>query len=136
MICGHCKAPFRHVRKLLAHWRETGCPWGRPVWERVRESRRAGHSGRRILHNRWPTLWPSEPMPEEVKERLQNALPRANGPKTRRNRPSAVTIRRGRYPRRGSGISGRDRVVAQGVALLLLAPSALLVLQRLQEVLL
>lgn len=52
---------------LRIHWIQTGCQKGREIWERFFRSRRAGHSGRRILREAYPNLYPSEPMPEELK---------------------------------------------------------------------
>ncbi|MGH9391940.1 MAG: hypothetical protein ACRD1Z_20245 [Vicinamibacteria bacterium] len=74
MICGYCSGfSAKRVDRIEAHWRLTGCPWARPVWVRYFESRTAGHSGRRILHEAFPDLWPSDPMDEEARERLQEA---------------------------------------------------------------
>jgi hypothetical protein len=69
MICGHCGQSFSLVAFLLIHWKQTGCHRGHNVWRRVLASKRAGHSGRRILHEAYPHIYPSEPMPEELKER-------------------------------------------------------------------
>lgn len=72
MICGYCRE-FKAKRSevMFAHWWPGGCPIGRDVWIKVVESRKAGHSGRRLLHERWPELWPSEPMTDEDRERLR-----------------------------------------------------------------
>jgi hypothetical protein len=72
VICLHClEFSTKRVEVLLAHWWPGGCPWGREVWKKVMESKIAGHSGRRLLHERWPNLWPSDPMSEETKGRLR-----------------------------------------------------------------
>ena len=72
MRCGYCKE-FRtkHVEELLAHFKASGCPTGRPVWVRVFEAHKRGHSGRRILSEAFPSVYKSEPMSEEAKEKLR-----------------------------------------------------------------
>lgn len=72
MLCGYCRE-FRtkRVKELLAHWKETGCHSGRPVWARVFEAHKRGHSGRRILSEAFPAIYKSEPMDEETKEKLR-----------------------------------------------------------------
>lgn len=72
MLCGYCRE-FRtkRVEELLSHWRVTGCFDGRPVWARVFEAHKRGHSGRRILSEAFPTIYRSEPMDEETKEKLR-----------------------------------------------------------------
>lgn len=67
MICGGCKRPFSLMIFLRIHWLQTGCAWGREIWRRVFQSKREGHSGRRILSKAFPAMYPSEPMPEELK---------------------------------------------------------------------
>ena len=58
-------------------------------------SRRAGHSGRRILHERWPHLWASEPMSEEAKEKLRAlTAERRAASKTRAGRSVAKYTRK------------------------------------------
>jgi hypothetical protein len=71
MRCGTCSISIPDVGALLKHWKETGCEWNRSVWERVVESKKHGHSGRRILSEAYPNLYKSEPMPEDVKEDLR-----------------------------------------------------------------
>lgn len=71
MICGACRTSFKKTESLRTHWEETGCMSGRPVWERFAEARKRGSSGRRILHEAFPNLYPSEPMSEEAKEKLR-----------------------------------------------------------------
>ena len=69
MTCGTCKHPFSMMVFLRIHWVQTGCQKGRLIWERVFRSKRAGHSGRKILREAYPNLYPaSRPMPPEVKE--------------------------------------------------------------------
>lgn len=63
--------PFKKTVDLELHWKETGCMEHRRVWEKFMEARRRGSSGRRILHEAFPDLWPSEPMSEEAKEKLR-----------------------------------------------------------------
>lgn len=71
MRCGSCAIPFKKIVDLEIHWKTTGCMQYRHVWERFMEARRRGSSGRRILHEAFPDLWPSEPMDEETKEKLR-----------------------------------------------------------------
>lgn len=72
MICAHCKTYRPKTAALmLDHWNRDGCIWGRPLWKRVLQARRDGHSGRRLLHAAFPDLWPSVPMDEEAKDRLR-----------------------------------------------------------------
>ena len=108
MLCGHCRqfsAPG--VQGLLDHFRESGCPWGRPVWKRVIEAVRRGHSGRRILSRHFPDQYKRSPMPVHVKERLRGLararaeagiqvprlrrIRRVNG--ARSHRPRALNVR-------------------------------------------
>jgi hypothetical protein len=72
MVCGHCSR-FRSstVRELLVHIKTTGCDQGRPTWARVLEAHRRGSSGRRILSEAYPDLYPSTPMSEETKQKLR-----------------------------------------------------------------
>lgn len=77
MICGHCRDfRTRFSNVMFLHWETFGCTWGRSVWERVFESKRLGHSGRRLLHEAWPDLYPSEPMSEEDKAKLRELAER------------------------------------------------------------
>ena len=77
MICGHCKAPVgKKIAQMFIHWALEGCPDGLKVWARFAESKAAGHSGRRILHEAWPDLYPSEPMTEETKQALRELADR------------------------------------------------------------
>jgi len=71
MVCGFCRSKFTTVRDVTQHWSDTGCNWNRDTWVRVAESKREGHSGRRILAEGYPHLWKSEPMSEEAKEKLR-----------------------------------------------------------------
>lgn len=68
MLCGGCKHPFSRVVFLFIHWAQTHCSRTRDVWERVMIARRNGTSGRRILHEAFPDVYKSEPMPEELKQ--------------------------------------------------------------------
>lgn len=83
MKCGYCKSSLPAVKEMLLHWKAVGCPTGRPVWEKVVDSRKSGHSGRRLLHEAWPRLWPFDPMGEEDRERLRerDAARKADGVK-------------------------------------------------------
>lgn len=77
MICGFCRqAGLPGVAALQAHWAETGCPQHKPIWARVVAARKAGHSGHRILHEAFPSLWPSDPMTEEAREKLKELAER------------------------------------------------------------
>jgi hypothetical protein len=93
MICGHCKE-FRtgRVANLLAHIKKTGCDQDRPVWARVLEAHKRGTSGRRILSEAYPNLYPSRPMDEETKEKLReiSAARKAEGIKMPKRRRSCV----------------------------------------------
>jgi hypothetical protein len=71
MRCGHCGSAADGSAALFLHWKSTGCHRGRPVWARVIEARRRGSSGRRILHEAYPDLYPSRPMDEDTKEKLR-----------------------------------------------------------------
>jgi len=71
MTCGSCGHSFSLFIFLRAHWFTAGCQKARTVWARVLEARRRGTSGRRILHQAYPHLYKSEPMPEEVKARFR-----------------------------------------------------------------
>ena len=83
-LCGYCKRPFSSIRGLLQHWKMKKCPQWQFVWEKVMNSRKRGHSGRRILSKAFPHLYPTKPMSEETKERL-----RAMKPKPRRKKRHA-----------------------------------------------
>lgn len=98
MTCGHCRGfSTDRVEVLEVHWRVTGCPWGRPVWVRYVKSRRAGRSGRRILHDAWPDAWKSDPMDDEARERLRVADARREAAGVKR-RPGDGTRREKRRP--------------------------------------
>ncbi len=71
MICGTCRETMKTFTDWKVHIAATGCDWGRPVWIKVGESKRRGHSGRRHLSRAYPELWKSEPMTEEAKARLK-----------------------------------------------------------------
>lgn len=71
MICGTCRKPFKLFSDVMNHWRKAGCHWARPVWVKVAESKRRGHSGRRHLAAAYPHLYKPRPMSEEVKEKLR-----------------------------------------------------------------
>lgn len=71
MKCGYCKEKMPNTKTLFEHWKKVGCDKDRPIWEKVIESKKNGHSGRRILHEAYPDLYPSEPMSEETKEALR-----------------------------------------------------------------
>lgn len=81
MLCGYCKEKVPNTTALFEHWKKVGCLNDRPVWVKVVESKRQGHSGRKILHEAYPDLYPSEPMTEETKEALRalNEQRRASG---------------------------------------------------------
>jgi pentatricopeptide repeat protein len=90
MICGYCRE-FRtkRVEELFLHLKTAGCHQDRRVWERVLEAHKRGTSGRRILSEAFPDLYPSTPMPEETKAKLReiNETRKAQGikmPKRRR----------------------------------------------------
>ena len=86
MICGTCGERYETFMEIKKHWRETGCNWHRRVWERATESKRRGHSGRRILSEAMPQTFPPRPMTEETKERLRELGERRVKPKRRRRR--------------------------------------------------
>lgn len=71
MLCGYCKEKMPNTKTLFEHWKKVGCPTDKPIWKKVVESKQKGHSGRRILHEAYPDLYPSEPMSEETKEALR-----------------------------------------------------------------
>ena len=71
MKCAHCKESMPNVKALFEHWKKVGCPNDRPIWVKVVESKKQGHSGRRILSEAYPDLYPSTPMSEETKEALR-----------------------------------------------------------------
>jgi hypothetical protein len=72
MRCGYCKEfATKRAGALFVHFKETGCPVGRPVWARVVEAHKRGTSGRRILAEAYPGIYKPEPMTEEAKERLR-----------------------------------------------------------------
>lgn len=71
MLCGYCKSPVKGIASFKKHLRENGCSWNRGVWEKHYRSRQAGHSGRRILSQAFPNIYPPRPMSDECKERLQ-----------------------------------------------------------------
>lgn len=71
MKCGTCGVSFDSFREIKEHWRKTGCHWRRRVWERALESKRRGHSGRRILSEAMPQLFRPRPMSEGAKEKLR-----------------------------------------------------------------
>ena len=81
MICGNCKE-YRTKRseELLAHIK-AGCVRDRIVWSKVLEAHKRGTSGRRILSEAYPELYPSTPMSEETKAKLReiNETRRAQG---------------------------------------------------------
>jgi hypothetical protein len=89
MVCGHCKE-FQTKRsgELLAHIKTTGCDQDRPIWRRVLEAHKRGSSGRRILSEAYPHLYPSTPMDEATKEKLReiNERRKAEGIKMPRRR--------------------------------------------------
>jgi hypothetical protein len=71
MLCGYCKEKMPNTKTLFEHWKKVGCPTDRPVWAKVLESKKQGHSGRKILAEAYPDLYPTEPMSEETKEALR-----------------------------------------------------------------
>lgn len=71
MLCGYCKEKIPGTQALFVHWKKTGCDKDRPVWVKVIESKKQGHSGRKILAEAYPDLYPTEPMSEETKEALR-----------------------------------------------------------------
>jgi hypothetical protein len=73
MKCGTCGHPFSLMAFMEIHWKQTGCQKGNDVWERVMKSKAAGHSGKRILREAYPTQYPSKPMPEELKARWKES---------------------------------------------------------------
>jgi methylase of polypeptide subunit release factors len=90
MKCGYCKAfATKRAETLFAHFKETGCPVGRPVWARVVEAHKRGSSGRRILAEAYPAIYKSEPMTEEAKERLREVA-------EERKREGVKIVKRGR----------------------------------------
>ena len=71
VTCGYCKKSFAHVVIVMRHWKKDGCTWRRDVWARVAQAKRRGHSGRRILSETWPDLYPRKKMSQDVIDRLR-----------------------------------------------------------------